>query len=308
MKYSVIILIIIAVAAFTSHYKNTESLEHTVNPVIGNLSYIESFGVAPDETTNENLRVQTHLKYAEQFLRSKPVSKLTKEQKQNRFKILDLLKDYWTTGIFPKNYDHLEKRKPCFIDKDGRICAVGYLVEQTAGRQIAEDINVQYQYAYLSEMDNPDIDNWINSTGLTKEEYAIIQPSYPPEPPKPLYSISSSVLGGLNLSMNTINGIQIANGVNNRKAPIIGLLSGATQVAIGALGYNKKHFTLSEVHESQRNLSLINIGLGTSSIILSSWNLLINRQPKKKSISLNIYSFPTQQSELGLGFSLTKNL
>lgn len=45
------------------------------------------------------------------------------------------------------------------------------------------------------------------------------------------------------------------------------------------------------VNESQRNLSLINIGLGTSTLILSSWNLIINRKTKKKSLSWNIYSF-----------------
>lgn len=62
------------------------------------------------------------------------------------------------------------------------------------------------------------------------------------------------------------------------------------------------------VNESQRNLSLINIGLGTSTLILSSWNLIINRKTKKKSLSWNIYSFPIQNSNIGFGFSLKKQL
>jgi len=83
---------------------------------------------------------------------------------------------------------------------------------------------------------------------------------------------------------------------------------GVGQVTFGALHYPKEQQTWNGVliNESQRNLSLINIGLGTSTILLSSWNLITNRKPKEKSLAWGIYGFPTQDNNLGLGFSLTK--
>src|SRR5690606_8533137 len=123
--------------------------------------------------------------------------------------------------------------------------------------------------------------------------------------------VSSSLVGGLNLSLNTINGIQISKGANSKTVPILGLITGAGQITLGALNYPKEQMTWggTYVNSAQRNLSLINIGLGTSTMILSSWNLITNRKPKeKKSLSWNIYSFQTQDSNMGLGFSFTKRL
>jgi hypothetical protein len=96
--------------------------------------------------------------------------------------LLDLLHDYWTKAVFPRNYDYKAERKPCFIDKDGTICAVGYLVEQTAGREAAETINFKHKYDVVMEMNDEMVDNWINKSGLTKEECAMIQPTYGPPP------------------------------------------------------------------------------------------------------------------------------
>lgn len=247
-------------------------------------------------------------------MRSKDISSLTVEQKETRLKMLDLLNEYWTAGVFPKNYDYQDQRIPCFIDQEGNICAVGYLIEQTAGRQVAEEINSKFKYEYLLAMNDQTVDSWVQASGLTKEECAMIQPTYGPTPTdnyiSPKYGVSSSLIGGLNLSLNTINGIQISKGANNKTVPILGLVTGASQITLGALNYPKGQMTMNGivVNQSQRNLSLINIGLGASTMILSSWNLITNRKPKEKSLSWNIYSFPTQDNNMGLGFSLTKRL
>lgn len=151
---------------------------NTVNAIIGDYSFIQTFGCAPDETTDENLRIKTHLAYVENLLRETDVSHLTSTQKTKRTHLLDLLNDYWYAGIFPKNFDYPGQRIPCFIDKDGRICAVGYLIEQTAGRAVAEKINSQFKYHELLDMNDEMVDSWIASSGLTKEECAMIQPEY----------------------------------------------------------------------------------------------------------------------------------
>ncbi len=289
-------------------------MNQTVNAIIGDISFIETLGQQPTSETDEKVRLQTHLKYVEKLLRNKDVSSLTKEQKANRLKMLDLLNEYWTAGVFPKNYDHPDQRIPCFIDKDGNVCAVGFLIEQTAGRQIAEEINSKFKYDYLLAMNDQTIDIWVQSSGFTKEECAMIQPAYGPASTdnyiSPTYGISSSLIGGLNLSLNTINGIQISKGGNNKTVPILGMVAGIGQVTLGVLNYPEEQMSFNGilVNESQRNLSLINIGIGTSTIILSSWNLITNRNPKEKSLSWNIYSFPTQENNMGIGFRLTKRL
>lgn len=314
MKTSIFILTIFVLAILASCNRKTNEIGQTVNAVIGDISYAQTFGHQPNKETDENIRLQTHLKYVEKLLRNKDTSSLTVEQKENRRKMLDLLNEYWAAGVFPKNYDYPDQRIPCFIDKDGNICAVGYLIEQTAGRHVAEEINSKFKYEYLLAMNDPKIDSWVQASGLTKEECAMIQPAYTPTPTdnsiSPVYGISSSLIGGLNMSLNTINGIQISKGTNSNTVPILGLIAGAGQITLGALNYPEEQFGLggSYVNTSQRNLSLINIGLGTSTMILSSWNLITNRKPKEKSLSWNIYSFPTQNSNMGLGFSLTKRL
>ncbi len=140
----------------TSCNSKSNKIDQTVNAVIGDISFFETFGNQPIKQTNEDLRFQTHLKYVENVLRNKDISNLTEQQQQqqNRLKILDLLNEYWTVGIFPRNYDYPDQRIPCFIDKYGNVCAVGYLIEQTAGRQIAEEINTKFKYEYLLAMND----------------------------------------------------------------------------------------------------------------------------------------------------------
>ncbi len=153
-----------------------------VNTLIGDISFTKKFDQSPTAATNDDLRVKTHLAYVEKLLRQKDVSSLPSKLQQRRTHLLDLLHDYWTRGVFPRNYDYKDQRKPCFIDKDGTICAVGYLVEQTAGREAAEAINTKHKYDLVMEMNDEMVDNWINNSGLTKEECAMIQPSYNPPP------------------------------------------------------------------------------------------------------------------------------
>ena len=68
----------------------------------------------------------------EELLGNKDVSDLSDEHQKKRKMALQFLHQYWTAGVFPINYDYAERR-PCFIDREGNICAVGYLVAKTAG-------------------------------------------------------------------------------------------------------------------------------------------------------------------------------
>ena len=149
-----------------------------INSIIGDISYVKKFGHLPAPGTDQHLRISTHLAYAEMLLRSKETSFLDSGTRARREALLDHLHDYWQAGIFPKNYEHNNGLSPCFIDKDGNICALGYLVEKSEGKQLVENINKEFDDAGTAAMSNASLADWIAANGLTKEEAAIIQPAY----------------------------------------------------------------------------------------------------------------------------------
>lgn len=315
MKKVSTLFTLFAATLFFGCTKSSVDKSNTINPLLGDISYVSKFGHKPDATTDNNLRISTHLAYVENLLRNKDVSHLSTDLQTKRNHLLDLLHSYWTNGIFPKNYDYANQRKPCFIDKDGAICAVGYLIEQTTSRLVADEINNKHKYDELLAMNNPTIDKWVSTSGLTIEECAMIQPTYGPAPAYQSYSlepglaISSAFFTGINISLNTMNGIQISKGTTNKTVPIIGLITGAGQVALGVLNFPKEvpgAWGITYINTAQRNLSLINTGLGTTTIILSTMNLITNRKPKNKLTSLSFYSYQTQDNNTGMAFSLVR--
>ena len=315
MKQLMCVLSAILILAVASCKRGAADKEQTINPLLGDISFVSKFGHSPTPQTDESLRIRTHFEYVEELLRKRDISHLTPALQARRATILQLLRDYRLSGIFPKNYDHTGARVPCFIDRDGNICAVGYLIAQTAGRQAAEEINRKYKYEKLLAMNDPLLDNWVASSGLTREEAAMIQPSYGFRPPatynyiKPEYGISSAVLSGVNLSMTAMNGIQIIKGAGGKVIPAIGLITGLGQVVLGAANFSAEEnarYRYTMTNESQKVVSMVNIGIGTTTIILSTWNLLTGRTPKERRTSWNIYSFPATGGNTGMALSLTR--
>jgi hypothetical protein len=69
MKTSIFILTIFVLTIFTSCNRKSNEIEQTVNAVIGDISFMETFGQQATNETDENKRLQTHLKYVEKLLR-----------------------------------------------------------------------------------------------------------------------------------------------------------------------------------------------------------------------------------------------
>lgn len=159
---------------------NNSNNHNTINAVLGDVSFVKKFGKAPNEATNERLRIQTHLTYVEALLRKADVAHLSPRLRERRSALLDKLHDYRLAGEFPTNLDFPQERRPCFIDAAGNICAVGYLIEQTAGRALAERITAAHKYDFLVDMAMPELTAWVEESGLTARECAMIQPSYNP--------------------------------------------------------------------------------------------------------------------------------
>lgn len=288
---------------------------HKINALIGDISYIEKFDEKPNDDTDEQLRIKTHLEYVEQLLIQKDVSDLSTLQKKNRKHNIDLLHEYRTAGIFPKNYDYPRQRKPCFIDKDGNICAVGYLIEKTAGLELAKQINKEHQYAYIYDMAIADVETWVSESGLALEECAMIQPSYGPimDDKKdenisiPLeYKVSSALLGGTNAVVSTINFLQLKNGLYSKRVPSIGLLTAVGSIALGFMNLEKDEN--SEYNKNDINtLSFTNIGFGTCTLLLSGYNIITNKNQKdEKKTYMNFYSIPLKDKKTEFGINLTK--
>jgi hypothetical protein len=314
MKQLSLLFFVIAPILFWGSHTSSTVHSQQLNSVLGDISFIKKFSHPPTETTDEVLRLTTHLEYVENLLRQKDVTKLPVELRQKRNTLLDLLHTYWTTAVFPRNYDYPTQRMPCFIDKDGRICAVGYLIEKSSGRNVAEEINRSHKYERIFTMNDQAVDGWISQSGLSKEECAMIQPEYGPPPGStanyisPAYGISSALFGSTNLSLGTINAIQIANGKNSNAVPIIGLLTGAGQVILGAAMFpeDRMGYYGNETNESQKILSIVNICTGTTGMILSAWNLLSDHKAIGTTTSWNVYTFPSKDKNVGLGIAVTQ--
>ena len=156
---------------------NSWSIE-SVNAVLGDISYEEKFGVLPNDKSNEIVRIQTHLEYVQNYLRANTPEGFTESALKNRLAIIDILSVYRKNEQFPSLTAPFPSRQPCFIDDRGVYCAVGYLIKETAGAEVAQGINTRHRFEYLLDMNDPVIDVWAENNGFTLTELAMIQPTY----------------------------------------------------------------------------------------------------------------------------------
>jgi hypothetical protein len=310
MKHSTIILISIYLNFFSAYSFSTAP----INAILGDESYIKKFNSFPVSSVDEKVRIKTHLEFVENQLRVQSTKHLSKNQTKNRNKVLNLLHAYWKAGKFPSNYDYPSERKPCFIDKTGNICAVGFLIEMTDGRAVSEKINHKYQYEYLLNMNEDFIDSWIHEYGLTKLECAMIQPTYGIAPTEnyiaPGFGYATAVFSGVNVALSAINAQQIKQTQKSIVAPILGMALGAGQITLGAFNYPEVQYGWNTTYfnEAQRNYALMNVALGTSTLVFSTWNLVTRKQPKPSSLTWNVGAFPSGKDQFNLAFSFRKTL
>src|SRR5262249_19207898 len=73
-------------------------------------------------------------------------------------------------------------RTPRFVDPQGRLCAVGFLIATTEGVAVARELGAHYEYARIADIDDPRLDGWADAHGLTRHDLATIRPQYGFEP------------------------------------------------------------------------------------------------------------------------------
>jgi hypothetical protein len=148
-----------------------------VNHHLGDDSFVAKFGRLPNADDSEALRMHVHLQYVRDLLSKQPATSAALLSR--RAQLLSYLDDYITLGVTPKNL-HVAHRSPVFIDDDGAICAVGYLIERSVGRSLAEKIANDHRYQFLETIAQamPEVAEWIAQSGFTVTELASIQPAY----------------------------------------------------------------------------------------------------------------------------------
>lgn len=316
----IIPFIIVIVAGIAGLYF-TQSSEVGVNPVLGDESYHTMYGTEVPSNLNEQKRIQIHLAYVEQLLIKKDVSHLSTKLQINRKKAIDLLRNYWRNSEFPSNYDYPGERKPCFRDKNNQICAVGYLVQQTGHEDLVKSIEATENYSTIHEMTNSELMTWVDQSGLTLEECAMIQPTYggyvesDSDYVPTGYAISSSAISGIGLSTSLISlGNLKTSTKNGWIIPSIGIASGVGQITLGALNYNRTFPSNSwintppPIHKRHQNLSMFNIAFGTFSTAFNAYALIQQIRGKKtrSDLSWNVFGYQSPSNDLTLGFNLVK--
>jgi len=122
--------------------------------------------------------IQLHLSLVEQHLRQKDVSDLSLGQQLKRKLGLNILRAYWKEGRFPINNHHPGQVVPYFIDDFGTACAVGHIVRETGFEDFAKKVQRENNYAYIEDMDYPELTAWAGEYGFEEEELRWVQPSY----------------------------------------------------------------------------------------------------------------------------------
>ena len=123
-----------------------------------------------------------HLLCAELELRAADIRALPAALRAARRRTLDRLRDYRRRREFPHNAGVPKAYSPCFIDGEGRQCAVAYLMHASGAGEAARGVARVANYARIVEMPPAVLAGWAASSGLTRAELARIQPAYPPDP------------------------------------------------------------------------------------------------------------------------------
>lgn len=88
------------------------------------------------------------------------------------------LRDYANTGTFPRNTDFPGRLVPYFVDRLGTACAVGHLMQLDGKAHLVETIASDTNHIRIQNTHDGPLLEWIYSSGLTRDECALIQPSY----------------------------------------------------------------------------------------------------------------------------------
>lgn len=139
-------------------------------------------GSANSRRARARTRVASHIARAEKFAHENKtaVESLDPLRSLVRCLLLDALREYREEGVFPENHRR-RCNTPVFVDEKGTHCAVGHLLALTGHGALVEKIATERNLATVFELaSEPELLAWLEATGLTLDEAALIQPGYAP--------------------------------------------------------------------------------------------------------------------------------
>ncbi|WP_442484444.1 tetratricopeptide repeat protein [Aeoliella sp. SH292] len=111
-------------------------------------------------------------------LASGTLKRLYDELANRRATHIARLHEYAARGDFPLNKDFPGQLVPYFVDEAGIACAVGHLMRLDGEAPLVASIASTTNHVRIADVDQGPLIEWIGNSGLTKEECALIQPSY----------------------------------------------------------------------------------------------------------------------------------
>jgi hypothetical protein len=328
IPFSTVLLVFSSLPTKTSDFKFHPN---TVNAVLGDVSYELEFGLLPDSNTSEGTRIKTHLNYVIKLLETIEPNHLDENQLRSRSHIISLLKDYEEAGQFPKNY-HFQNRRPVFIDRDGNLCAVGYLIANTEGLDAAKKINQAHKYDYIEDIDSKLIEGWLTKNGLSMKEAVMIQPAYEWQKTNKThvsnnnhieteYALSSSLLGGAQIGISAYSLLNRGNNTR-RLASAFSASLGLASLTLGLVNVDNSRSENKRIcgfagecwnqkiiykNQSRTNLSIANIIIGGASATFNGirfFNAQKKAKPSDFSVSATqVYDPSSGQTAPALSFS-----
>ncbi len=246
----------------------------------------------------EVVRLQAHFASVDGELRARDVSHLSREQRASRTRLTAWLRDYSHGATFPLNDGVSWGPIPIFRDSRGVLCAMAYLIHRSGRADLVDDIAASRNTAYVAELaDDSRLIAWLDSTGLTLNEAARIQPAYDRPPPgnqtgmSASYAVTSLILSGaaiMTVGVNVVSPSQMSG--------VLGVVGGTAALLNGVSRLGDSDAT--------RRVAAMNAAIGVLSVSLA-FRGFSAAQPSRRSIArsearfANVRLAPTMMPSLG---------
>lgn len=154
-----------------------EAQSQEVNAILGDSSWLAKHHSLPDGTASEKERISTHLAYVVALLQN-AVPPADAHLAEKRREMISALDCYVQNAVYPRQNRDSTVRLPCFVDDEGRLCAVAHLINTSGNAELVQKINAKYRFNLLADMHDAELIAWQEQSGLALRELAMIQPSY----------------------------------------------------------------------------------------------------------------------------------
>lgn len=182
MKKSYLLIVsLIAFTAFGLDHDKTDTYYNHLKEI--NNEWVHYSDACPEGTVSfksDQERISLHLQLVCQYLLEHSSSDLTSSQLENRIELIEELKIYGETGVFPTNHYH-QIRTPYFVDNYNVHCAVGYMMSVSGNKDLVASIRTNHNFDYIENIKTEGVVEWADKYGFTLEELKWIQPGYPPQ-------------------------------------------------------------------------------------------------------------------------------